>query len=163
MDIYAILSSKPHNEHYLNRYIKFITACQHKNTIFSGYTEKHHICPKAKDMFPEYESFIAHRRNCAVLTARQHFIAHMMLWKCFPTVNSITYAAHSMSVYQNKKICSKLYQKLNEEFRKSQSERVANSKFTIEMGIGYNPNISTHVWPFFDAATHSSSWVFNSP
>ena len=51
MDIYSILASKPHNPHYLNRYITFITECQLKNLNYNGYTEKHHICPKAKDMF----------------------------------------------------------------------------------------------------------------
>ena len=61
MDIHYILSSKPHNSHYLKRYIKFIQACQHKNINYGGYTEKHHICPKADDMFPEYANFPKNR------------------------------------------------------------------------------------------------------
>ena len=85
MDIYSILSSKPHNPHYLNRYITFIKQCQHKNVGHEGYVERHHICPKADDMFPEYKDFRLHPWNCAVLTARQHYIAHLMLWKVFPT------------------------------------------------------------------------------
>ena len=54
MDIYSILSSKPHNPHYLNRYITFIEQCQQKNVDYHGYVENHHICQKADDMFPEY-------------------------------------------------------------------------------------------------------------
>jgi len=83
MDIYTILSSKPHNSHYLFKYITFIEQCQQKNFGYEGYTENHHICPKADDMFPEYISFRLHPWNCAVLTARQHFIAHIMLWKIY--------------------------------------------------------------------------------
>jgi hypothetical protein len=47
MDFIEILSSKPHNKHYLNRYVKFIKYCSNLN--FEGYTENHHICPKLKD------------------------------------------------------------------------------------------------------------------
>lgn len=132
MDIYTILSSKPHNPHYLNRYITFIEQCQLKNVAYEGYTERHHICPKANDMFPEYSSFSDYPWNLAILTARQHFIAHVMLWKVFPTVNSITFAAHSLRSYQNKKINSRLYESLNKEFRMLQS------KTTLE----YHANMS---------------------
>jgi hypothetical protein len=88
MDIYSILSSKPHNPHYLNRYITFIEKCQQKNVGYEGYVERHHICPKADDMFPEYIDFRLHPWNCVVLTARQHFIAHIILWKTFPDKKS---------------------------------------------------------------------------
>lgn len=87
MDIYAILSSKPHNKHYLDRYHKFIQVCRQVNSLKTkeelGYTEKHHICPRAKDMFPEYKSLKEYNWNCAVLSSRQHFIAHWMLWKAY--------------------------------------------------------------------------------
>ena len=83
MDIYSILSSKPHNPHYLNRYITFIEQCQQKNIGHEGYVERHHICPKADDMFPEYKDFRQHSWNCAILTARQHFIAHIILERVF--------------------------------------------------------------------------------
>ena len=86
MIIYPILSSKPHNPHYLSRYIKFIHQCfeQNKNIDAKTYTEKHHICPKADDLFSEYKNFRKYKWNKVVLTARQHFIAHHLLWKTFP-------------------------------------------------------------------------------
>jgi hypothetical protein len=74
MTIYAIdniLSSKPHNSHYLKRYIWFIESCRILNEDYIGYTEKHHICPKAKDLFPEYKSLKKHPWNKVVLTPRQ--------------------------------------------------------------------------------------------
>ena len=85
-DIYTILSSKPHNIHYLKRYIKFIDWCKEQNKTLdcTVYTEEHHIAPKAKDLFPEYSEFNhAHTWNKAALTNRQHIIAHVMLWKTF--------------------------------------------------------------------------------
>jgi len=77
MNIYSILESKPHNPHYLKRYWKFINACTHKQ---DEYVEDHHICPKAKDLFPEHEHA---EWNSKFLTARQHITAHVMLWKAY--------------------------------------------------------------------------------
>lgn len=86
-NIYDILSTKSHNPHYLNRYCKFINVCVKINSLKTkeelGYTEKHHICPKAKDMFPEYKSLSKFPWNKAILTARQHFIAHWILMKTY--------------------------------------------------------------------------------
>ena len=82
IDIYAILSSKPHNQHYLKRYWKFIQWCQLQNNS-EQYTEAHHICPKSSDLFPEYKSFIENSWNRSDLTDHQHFLAHWMLWKAY--------------------------------------------------------------------------------
>lgn len=77
-DIYTILSSIPNNEHYLQRYCNFISQCRDIEHV--GYTENHHICPSAKTMFPLYKKS---DWNIVKLSARQHFIAHWMLWKAY--------------------------------------------------------------------------------
>lgn len=80
------MSSKDHNPHYLKRYIKFIFACKefnNKNLDDSIYYEKHHIAPKASDLFPEYENLRVHKWNKVKLTFRQHLIAHVLLWKAY--------------------------------------------------------------------------------
>ena len=123
MDIYSILASKPHKPHYLNRYISFIRRCQQRNINKSGYFEKHHICPKAKDMFPKYKSFRDHPWNLAKLTARQHFIAHVMLWKSYPNFVSCMEAIWNMKHQNKQEISSKLYEKLKIEKRNSTSLR----------------------------------------
>ena len=82
VDIYSILSSKPHNSHYLNRYWKFIQSFNHQKRI-KGKTELHHICPKSADLFPEYKSLKIHSWNGIHLTHRQHFIAHWLLAKSY--------------------------------------------------------------------------------
>ena len=72
--IYTILSSKPHNPHYLKRYIKFIESCKLNTT-----GELHHIAPKSKQLFPEFKSFKLHQWNKIKLSLRQHYIAHLLL------------------------------------------------------------------------------------
>lgn len=99
MNIYKILLSKKHNKHYLRRYYKFIVSCSIKNaencTTLSG-TEIHHICPKAKDLFPEYANLKQFPWNKIVLTYRQHYLAHYMLWKAYG--GSQIYAFQTMAM-----------------------------------------------------------------
>lgn len=134
-DIYAILESKPHNPHYLKRYWKFIQSC---DTI-AGYSEKHHICPKAKDLFPEYASFKEHAWNGIRLTARQHFIAHWMLWKAYKSYSTnkaflwmcnCIDKENSDTKRINIRITSTTYEKAKIEFSLNQSNMV-NAKSLI--------------------------------
>ena len=85
LDIYALLSSKSSNAHYINRYLKFVTSCKAANECLdeNTYVEVHHICPKAADLFPEYTDLKQYPENGVSLTFRQHLIAHIMLWKIF--------------------------------------------------------------------------------
>lgn len=85
MDFCEILKSFPHNQHYLDRYIRFIKT---RNQIKSGYTENHHIVPKCINS--KYKSFIKHPWNKIVLTGREHFIAHCILAKAYPFVFGLT-------------------------------------------------------------------------
>lgn len=89
MNIYETLLSKcpqsPRNIHYLKRYVKFIELCKLSNVSLpkGHYFEAHHICPKSKSLFPDYQSFRQHPWNKAKLTARQHLLAHVMLSKAY--------------------------------------------------------------------------------
>ena len=123
MDIYTILASKPHNPHYLNRYITFVQNCQLRNVNYGGYTEKHHICPKADDMFPEYKSFIDYPWNKSTLTPRQHVIAHMILYRAYKSLISPKYALNRMLHANGIKINTRLYEKFKSEFAKTLSEK----------------------------------------
>lgn len=127
MDIYSILASKPHNPHYLNRYIRFIEKCQQKNKNSSAKTHRHHICPRAKDMFPEYESFSKNKWNIARLTPRQHFIAHIMLWKAYPSISSQLSAVWQMKHRNNEQINSRLYESILLEYIRLSSSRLKNT------------------------------------
>ena len=86
-DIYTTLTSKSHNPHYLKRYYKFVLLCAlaNKNLSKGDYTENHHICPKAKDLFPEYTNLSLFPWNSIKLTRRQHILSHYLLAKSYNT------------------------------------------------------------------------------
>lgn len=79
MDMYSALRSKPHNARQLERYIKFIES----RKLQKGPLEKHHICPVANDLFPQFSSFKDHPWNRIDLTPREHYVAHLLLWKAY--------------------------------------------------------------------------------
>jgi hypothetical protein len=141
MDIYSILASKPHNPHYLIRYIKFIESCCKKNTDYKGIMEKHHICPKAKDMFPEYKCLKSNKWNLAKLTHRQHFIAHLILWKSYPTAISCLDAIWGMKCRSDgadEKVNSRIYENLKIKSSRLLSERA--TKYNLKRSAeGLNP------------------------
>ena len=131
MDIYNILSSKPHNKFYLDRYIKFINYCieinKKKTKEDLGYCENHHILPKAKDLFPEYKSLKEYPWNCANLTSRQHFICHYFLYKCFGNSQLFAFWAMNNQKGNNQdfrytKFNSKMYANLRQTIRENQSK-----------------------------------------
>lgn len=134
-DIYSILQSIPHNPHYLKRYYNFIVKCNDKNINLEkdSYVEKHHICPRAKDLFPEYSSLRINKWNSVKLTSRQHFIAHWILWKTYKTYstnkaflwmcNSID-KENSDTKRNNIKINSNFYEIAKQEFSKNQKGKV---------------------------------------
>lgn len=132
MSIYTkILRSVKHDKRHLDRYINFMTFCErynNKNTKQEVYVA-HHICPR--EMFPEYESFGKNPWNRIYLTERQHFIAHIMLWKVYGN-KSMTFAANMLSNFQGIRYTSRLYERLRLDFRKSISETNKGSKRSEE-------------------------------
>ena len=139
--LYTILFSKPHNKHYLLRYIKFIVALIDQNCN-DEYMELHHICPKSKDLFPEYANLKINQWNKIKLTARQHFIAHQLLWKSYGGSQRYAFIAMANGVknkhQQNRvtKLNSKSYSKLKEEYSKSRQGE--NNYFYHHKFIGEN-------------------------
>lgn len=119
MNIYEILSSKPHDSHYLTKYMRFIERCQIKNTsLTQDVFERHHICPKAKDMFPQFSCLKENDWNGILLTPRQHFISHVMIWKAFPFSFSQRSALWAMKHKNGMLLDSKMYERLKHEMVK---------------------------------------------
>lgn len=128
MNIYSILCSKKHNSHYIQRYFKFIECCR-KQKYNDGYYEIHHICPKSKDLFPEYSSFKENPWNKIKLTPRQHFICHYLLHKSYGGGQS--YSFWCMCNKQKNKHQEQRYSKINSriyEKVKQEALKVHNSK-----------------------------------
>lgn len=97
-----------------------------KNRILTGYKEKHHILPRCfggKD----------NKENLVVLTAREHFIVHMLLCKFTKGLarRSMLYAHKAMSYYikegRNYKVNSRIAEKLRKELKFS-PEHIENLK-----------------------------------
>lgn len=66
------------NQHYKNRYLKFITVLKNLGPRdLSGYTETHHIIPRCLHGSDNKENLIK-------LTLREHYLAHWLLWRAYP-------------------------------------------------------------------------------
>ena len=78
------------NQHkWLAHYKKLI---EHSNSrVLDGYSERHHIIPRCLGGGDEKE-------NIAILSAREHYIAHQLLAKIYPEVPGLIYACHMMCV-----------------------------------------------------------------
>ena len=111
MNIYHL--PNPKSTHYLNRYIKFITFAKNL-AINDKYIEAHHILPQSMGGLNNDD-------NLVKLSARQHYLAHWMLWKAYKS-KEMTFAFFSMSnqsnQYQgrNRRINSRIYENLRNEF-----------------------------------------------
>lgn len=90
------------------------------------YTEAHHIVPVCIGGTNEASNFV-------LFSGREHFIAHMLLWKAYPDNVSLMRAAHIMSSRWTNDIAgnshaginSKVYSKLREEYSQAVSEQVS--------------------------------------
>jgi len=85
---------------------------KHYNTLMTrslsrkidGYVERHHIIPKCIGGNDDLS-------NIAILTAREHYIAHLLLMKIYPNENKLIYSARMMTVDKNgERINNKLYE-----------------------------------------------------
>lgn len=117
------------NELHWNRYVKFILAVLKtapKTRVRKG-LYLHHIIPAC--FLPE--EFRKDRENLIYLTARQHYIAHLILWKALGGPMAKAFALLS----NEKTLTSRQYEKLIEEVSRQNS---LNSKGKN------NPNYGKH-------------------
>jgi hypothetical protein len=89
-----------HNLHYLSRYFSFIASRPVRKRM-KYETHHHHILPKASDFFPQYKDLKEFSWNGIHLTAREHFIAHLLLHKAFPG------SSQSIAFFNMSNICGK--------------------------------------------------------
>jgi hypothetical protein len=98
-----------------------------KNRLLTGYKEKHHIIPRClggKDT----------KDNLAILTAREHFIVHMLLCK-FTTGQikmKMAYAFHAMCTFKNAGRYNKVNSRLVDKIRNEFSLMLRGTKFSKE-------------------------------
>lgn len=132
--IYNTLSSKPHNTHYLTRYIKFI---ENRNIIrVLEYKENHHILPIS--ICPEYAKVTW---NKIFLTPREHLIAHYIFAKAIGGKHwfSVNMMLNCNNPYQYRKAFNKLNSRLFETLR------IETSKSLVIMATNNRKNESQEI------------------
>lgn len=120
-----------------------------KNSCITGYTEKHHIIPKCMGGSND-------KSNIVKLTARQHFVCHLLLTKMVnkqPYISKLKYAAILLYHVHGQKITSKMYESLKSNIKQDQAwitkrtkglkGRVSPTKGTVAWNRGI-PNTPEH-------------------
>lgn len=145
MDYSQILKTKPNIERHLNRYIKIISSIKDnkkRKINENSYLEEHHICPKSKDLFPEYKNLKTYDWNKIYVTPKEHYICHLLLYKAYPYSSQVKAFKFFLNRENNIK-SSRLYemtrleyiekmktdsvwnnQEFREKFNKEQSQRM---------------------------------------
>jgi hypothetical protein len=108
-----------------------------QNRTLEGYKEKHHILPKCLGGSNDKE-------NLVELTAREHFLCHMLLCEIYPKENKLKQALWLMSIGKQRyntlgsyKINSRIYERLKLEFQKTlfNNSNMLGKKHTQETKI----------------------------
>lgn len=107
-----------------------------RERLLTGYTERHHIIPKCMGGDDSMENLIS-------LTAREHFIAHWLLWRIHGTY-PLAYAFFAMCIWKNGKqdrikTSSRAYQEAREAAKLTRSEfmkTVEGKELYKKMGKG---------------------------
>jgi len=109
------------NKKYGDWYERLITVASTRMAPANTYIETHHIIPRCMHG-------INSKDNLVNLTAREHYVAHILLWKMnfeHPYSRKLTYAANAMMMTSNPgrdyKITSRMYEKLRSELAKLQT------------------------------------------
>ena len=110
---------------YNLHYKKLIERARYRT--LNGYKEKHHILPRCMGGSDDSS-------NLVELTAREHFIAHLLLLKMYPNKHSLIKAINLMCIQNSKqdRSLNQMYGWLREKFSKemSQSQQgINNSQF----------------------------------
>lgn len=109
---------------YKNQYNKLIERA--KSRSLSGYTESHHIIPRCMGGTDSQD-------NLVELTAREHYIAHLLLVKIYPNKYTLIKAVNMMCMgHSEHRSANRMYGWLRERFSSEMSRSqtgTGNSQF----------------------------------
>lgn len=112
-----------------------------------GYVEGHHILPKSFNLGGEKD-----KRNIVYLTAREHFVCHLLLTKMINDTgmrNKMICALHMLMYSNDKPLNSKLYDSIKRQFSKIMSDMrmgVPHSNETKRILSEWRKGKSFHPW-----------------
>jgi len=112
------------NKHYYTRYKKFIAYCRIRK-LKAEYTEIHHIKPKCLNGTND-------ENNLIKLTAREHYIAHVLLWKIYPNSEGLSLAVVSFRGREKAFINSRQIELARKNKAKLTSIRQIGQRHTLE-------------------------------
>ena len=143
---------------YKKIYDQLVEKCRVRGldkSALKGYYEKHHIVPRCMGGSDDVENFV-------LFTAREHFIAHMLLWKIHPSNGDLALAVHLM-LHVNKSAVlrnSKLYEHLKMD-RSLAMSREKNAGFKDLTGNRYSRLvvIGLDYWQKQADGRHLSKWL----
>jgi len=104
------------NQIHWNRYINFIYSRRYRIIPKGIYIENHHIIPKSLNG--------EDKGNIIKLTAREHFIAHLILWKCLGGKMSRAFW-YMIHIKNKEKLTSRQYEVLRKNAGKYQSNLIS--------------------------------------
>lgn len=105
---------------YKNHYSRLIERAKFREIC--GYTERHHIKPKCIGGTDDPSNLIS-------LTAREHFIAHLLLMKMYPDKQGLVKAVIMMCCgHQERKVNNRIYEWVRVKFSKAQSDSQSGNK-----------------------------------
>lgn len=118
------------------------------------YTEIHHIIPRCMGGTNE-------NSNLVMFSAREHFIAHLLLWKAYPENRSLKFAAMMMSNRAVCKVNSHVYEKLREEFSVALSEEFSGKRVKDLTGLRFTRLLVTEQADFYISPSggKQSLWI----
>lgn len=138
---------------YQNVYDKLIEICVERKEV-KGYKEVHHIVPRSLGGSDESS-------NLVELTAREHFIAHLLLAKIYPDTGMVHAAFKMACIFRDNgkvKINSRLYEMLRREHAmRVSTDTVARAKKSKALkGKKQSPE---HIRARTDARLKNGPWL----
>lgn len=114
---------------YQRHYDRLVETRRNRHLSDGTYYERHHIVPKS--MGGSHDE-----TNIVILTFREHFLAHWLLYKIFPKDYRVICAFWSMCNFKNRgqskfRTSSRSYAEARTAFRNSKSEKMAGNKFCL--------------------------------
>ncbi len=100
---------------YLKIYDQLIDRAQTRK--LEGYIEQHHIIPRCIGGTDD-------KSNLAILTAREHFIAHKLLCEIYPNNDKIFFAYRMMAIMKQSNDNERLYNISSREFDRIRTESI---------------------------------------
>ena len=95
--------------------------------IILGYSEAHHILPKCMGGKDDKD-------NIAHLSAREHFIAHILLIKIYPNEKKLLFACHRLMYtnYNEERLGSRTYEYLKRKLHQYQKSQNKNNSESVK-------------------------------